>query len=66
MNATVKDTVSRLLTQAKLDDRFRADFEKEVAAVHAAGAAETQTIVKSAPLTDAEIALIRDHLRAQA
>ena len=66
MNAHVKDTVSRLLTQAKLDDRFRADFEKEVSAVYVAGAASTQTIVKSAPLTDAEIALLRDNLRAQA
>lgn len=46
----VTDTVSALLTQAKLDDRFRADFTKAIGAVYDAGAAATNP----GPTTDAE------------
>lgn len=60
----VVDAVSRIMTQAKLPEEFRKDFEKEVAAVYAAGL-ETD-LVKSAPLSDAEIAAFRDAVRALA
>lgn len=64
MNPTVADTVTKLLDQAGLDDRFRADFTKAVQAVFDAGAASNATVYQSAPLTDAEIALARAKLKA--
>ena len=63
-NTTVADTVSKILDQAGLDDRFRADFTKLVEAVWDAAAATSATVYKSAPLTDAEIAAVRAKLQA--
>jgi hypothetical protein len=64
--AIVVDTVSAILTQAKLGDQFRADFEKSVAAVYAAGVATSQTVVKSEPLTAEEIAAFRAYAQTVA
>ena len=63
-NTTVADTVSKILDQAGLDDRFRSDFTKLVEAVWDAGAASSAVVYKSAPLTDAEIAALRAKLQA--
>lgn len=63
-NQIVSDTVSNILQQAGLDDRFRVDFTKAVEAVYDAGASSASTVVKSVPLTDAEIAALRDSLRS--
>lgn len=60
----IADTVTALLDQAGLDGRFTADFTRLVTAVYEAGAAESATVYQSAPLTAAEIALIRDTLKA--
>lgn len=46
----VNDTVKAMFDQAGLDERFRADFTKAVAAVYDAGAAATNP----GPSTDAE------------
>ena len=62
-NQIVSDTVSNILQQAGLDDRFRADFTKAVEAVYDTAAASASPVVKSVPLTDAEIAAIRDVLK---
>jgi hypothetical protein len=64
MKTIVSDTVTNIIQQAGLDERFRADFEKSVAAVYAAGVESAATVVKSVPLTDAEIAAFRDSLRS--
>lgn len=64
MNPTVADTVTKLLDQAGLDDRFRADFTKAVQAVYDAGRAANATVYQSVPLTDAEIAALRTQLKA--
>lgn len=63
-NQIITDTVSNIIQQAGLDDRFRADFTKAVAAVYDAGAESAATVVKSVPLTDAEIAAFRDSLKS--
>jgi hypothetical protein len=63
-NTTVADTVSAILDQAGLDDRFRADFTRLVASVWDAGAASSAVVYKSVPLTDAEIAAVRAKLQA--
>ena len=63
-NTLVSDCVTNIIQQAGLDERFRADFEKSVGAVYDAAAATTSTVVKSVPLTDAEIAAFRDSLRS--
>lgn len=62
--STVTDTVNKLLDQAGLDERFRADFSKAVAAAYDAGQKAGGTFVTSAPLSDAEIALLRAQLKA--
>lgn len=64
MNAHIADTVTAILTQANLGEEFRKDFEKAVAAVYAAGETSKATHYHSAPLTDAEIALVRAKLLA--
>lgn len=63
-NQIVSDTVSSILQQAGLDDRFRADFTKAVEAVYSTAVASASPVVKSVPLTDAEIAAFRDSLKS--
>jgi len=58
-NTAVTETVNAILQQGGLDERFRSDFSKLVAAAFDAGAATTQTVFKSEPLTAAEIAGLR-------
>ena len=61
-NTAVTETVNAILQQGGLDERFRADFSKLVAAAFDAGAETTQTVFKSEPLTAAEIAGLRSLL----
>lgn len=65
MNTKVIECVSAIMSQCELDEKFRPDITKNVAAVFAAGKAESTTITKSEPLSADEIALIRDSLRPQ-
>jgi len=64
MNPIVADTVTQLLSLARLDDAFRADFAKAVQADYDAGHAANATVYESVPLTDAEIAALRAKLKA--
>lgn len=63
-NQIVQDTVTSLIVQARIEEKFRPDFVAAVEKVFDAGAASAGTIVKSVPLTDAEIAAFRDSIRA--
>ena len=58
-NQIVTDTVTALFNQAGIDEKFRADFAKAVAAVFDAGAASCQEVHVSAPLSSEEIAAFR-------
>lgn len=64
-NQIVQDTVSNLITQAGIDEKFRPDFVKAVAAVYDAAHDAAAPVVESAPLTDAEIASFRDGVRLE-
>ena len=60
----VTETVNKLLDQAGIGENFRADFSKAVGAAYDAGQKAGGMFVTSAPLTDAEIALLRSQLKA--
>lgn len=55
----VNDTTTALFTQAGIDEKFREDFTKAISAVFNAGAASSQEVHVSAPLSGAEIAALR-------
>lgn len=58
-STAVTETVNAILQQGGLDERYRSDFSKLVGAAFDAGAATTQTVFQSAPLSPAEIAGLR-------
>jgi len=58
-NQIVTDTVTALFNQAGIDEKFREDFTKAIAAVFDAGAASSQEVHVSAPLSGAEIGALR-------
>jgi hypothetical protein len=59
-NQIVADSVKAVADQSGLDSRFHSDLAKLFAAAFDAGC--NCHVVKSVPLTDAEIALVRETL----
>lgn len=63
-NAIIADTHAAIIRQTRLDERFHADLANALTSVYDAGEASGAVVVKSEPLTDAEIASVRESLRA--
>lgn len=61
-NTIVSETVTAILQQGGLDERYRFDFSRLVVAAYEAGAATSTTKFVSAPLSDGEIAALRSLL----
>lgn len=62
-NQIVTDTVKAIFDQTRLDESFRVDVTKAVAAVFDAATASAAPVLQSVPLTADEIALVRDSFK---
>lgn len=63
-NQIVQDSVKAVADQTGLDSKYFPDLAKLFSSAFDAGVESSATVVKSVPLTDAEIALVRATLKS--